>query len=1278
MFVALVKSRRRRSSVWLCALAALALGLGVFGSGFAQTPIADPPESRIYALSSADASSARAQLLEALRSVGAEVSVVADPQSSRLIVTATGSVHQLVDRLLGQIESSRFESSQHPTSAQGAGEGPLVRSYQIPPAQRAYVDQLANHLSATPGFRGVYDSRSGHWVVVAPADIHRQIAAQFTPMDLPAARPKAPAETTRPSTNQVPVVPLPPVAQPRTATGSASQTIGTSGVERQPTNNQTAIPPSKVKLQLCQLTARSLHARLEKVLERPLPTQRDRTEQWVRFVVDGGDGTPVEFVVHQQNGELLLKGRWRNVQSWKQIVAALDTPPTDKQVTQLVSTDPASEAKVRQVVGAINTSAAEGGNIPRLARLAQRVQNQGEDSAAPANRQADPLDSLLGPVQIESVEGTDVLVLRGNPRDVQRVMEVIEEIERLAAISEPRLEVVVLAHVQSEALARLLQQVFEQSLSNYGYGRLTVVPLVKPNAVLVVGLPTTVGKAVQILQRLDQPGEALTQFEVFRLKHATAANASTVVENMFDTQANQQVPTLAPKALIVADGRTNALIVRASPRDMQEVRALIEELDRPGNESVNELRIFKLKNTIATELEDVLQSALSEQGNQGADSESDRGLNSLLRLVTIGPAGQAQLESGVLADARITADTGTNALVVSAPTESMPLLEALIAQLDQTPDAAAELKVFTIVNGDAIALGDMLDEMFGSEQQQQGGGANQDQQRLFQLRFSVDERTNSIIAAGSSEELLVVEAVLLRLDGSDVRQRRSRIYRLKNAPAEAIAQALRETLTGERGVQETAPGVASPFQQIEREVVVVPDVNSNSLIISSTPQYYDRITELVDDLDVQAPMVMIQVLIAEIALGDADEFGVELGLQDSVMFDRSLLEDIDRTTVTAISQNQGTSDTVTTQIIDSARLTPGFDFGDPNLGLGNSGSNTSLATAAQLAAQGLSSFGVGRISQEAGFGGLVLSASSDSVSMLLRALQESQRVEVLSRPQIMALDNQTGRAFVGQTVPFITGTSIDQLGRTLNTIEPRDVGLNLEVTPRISPDGLVVMNVFASNDRLGPVSDGVPIAIANNGDPINSPIIDSISATTTVSAVSGQTIVLSGLLTKRDRALHRRVPLLADIPLVGSLFRFDSTSTLRTELLIVLTPHVINNQFEAEMIKQIESARMNWCLADVVDMHGPAGLRSQGDRLGAAEAETIYPNEMPSGEQLLLPPGSEMTQPQIAPPFSQFSPPTEQQNVTPATYNEPPKKRSRFNLLRNFGKSTETSDRDKG
>jgi len=977
---------------------------------------------------------------------------------------------------------------------------------------------------------------------------------------------------------------------------------------------------TKEIIQLRTLTGEALHKRLQMVLKRVLPAERDPTGQWLGFIVDQHNGRSVTLWANVQTGQVQILGTPEQARSWRHVVEALDTPAGANTHTQVVVTKKESAAKVRQAVGVLSNQ-----GVP-----AQTVQNEAAGAGVVA-ADANPDGSLLGPVQIETVEGTDILVLRGNPRDVERVLQVIEEIERLAAISEPRVDIVPLEHVESVALAALLQQVFDEALSRrYGYGRVVVVPLVKPNAILLVGLPTTVDKATEILKQLDQPGKLLTQYELFRLKYAQATEAREVLVDLFPPAQGEGLTTLGPKALVIADSRTNALIVRASPRDMVEIRTLVKDLDHQGSDSVNELRVFKLKNILAEELEDVLQEAFDPD-----DATDNANLSRLLRFTTIDAAGQRQLESGVLAGVRVTANSGANALIVSAPADTMHLLAALISQLDQMPDVGIDLRVFTVVNGDATSLAEMLLGLFGDPQQQEvgGGGGGGAQQQLTTLRIEVDERTNSIIAAGNSDDLLTVEAILRTLDAGETRQRQNHIYRLKNKFVLDVAEALNEWLRAERQVQGTAPGLASPFEQIEREVVIVPEVSSNSLIVSASPRYYEIIEELVQELDKQDAMVMIQVLIAEISLGDLDEFGVEFGLQDSAIFDRSLLSELELTSSTVAIQDGGNLNTVEQQIVQSAIMTPGFLFGDPAQGLGNSGSDRALATAGAVAGQALSSFGVNRISSEGGFGGLVLSASSDSVSMLLRALQESRRIEVLSRPQIMALDNQLGYTFVGQTVPFITSSEISVVGTPQNTIERINVGLNLEVTPRISPDNLVVMTVFASNNRLRPLDEGVPVAIAPNGDPILSPIVDSIEARTTVSAMSGQTVVLSGLLRKEDRALHRRVPILADIPLLGSLFRYDSVSTKRSELLIILTPHVIRSRFESEMIKQVESARMSWCLSDVIDLHGPVGLRSRQDPAGAAEAEAIYPEPIPA-EQLMPTLGS----PQPSPFDSQDTP----------------------------------------
>jgi len=988
----------------------------------------------------------------------------------------------------------------------------------------------------------------------------------------------------------------------------------------------------KILLPLKMLSAESLHARLEKILRRRLATSQDPSGKWLGFNIDQVEGQPVTIWANNEEKQVQLSGPVKLVESWKGVIMLLDTPTNGASITQMVATKPSSKAKIRQAVNAIEAAGSVAQN--------ETEQEPGNPTlAAPNNTQNDAESdsvgvSLLGPMQIETVEGTDILLLRGNQRDVDRVLEVIENIERMSDIGDPGIEVVALEHVDSKALAILLEQIFTDNTQKYGYGSVGVYPLSRPNSILLIALPISMQRAKETIAKLDRPGEEEAQFESIQLKHGKASDILQIVESLFPaTEAQDGTTLLEPKAQVIADDRTNTLIVRASPRDLKEIRALVERIDQLGSKATNDLRIFKLKSSVAEDLENVLREAFTgDPGNNDANNK----LAQLLRLVTIDAEGKRILEQGVLSQSRITSSASANALIVEAPAESMPLLESLIEQLDQSPDAAIEMKIFPLENGDATALVDTLSELFSTGE---GGQGNNDQGAdITRLRVEVDQRTNSILAAGSREDLITVEAILRTLDSAEGRERENRVYRLKHKFAFDLAPALNQLLQAEREVLRTAPGTVSPFEQLEREVLVVNEDSSNSLLVSATPSYFERIDRLINELDVQEEMVMIQVLIAEIELGDIDEFGVELGLQDSVLFDRSLLGELLTTTNTTITNDvAGGSTNFEQEIIQSATNTPGFSFGDPAAPLGNAGSTSSLATAGSVASQALSSFGVNRVSSNAGFGGLVLSASSNSVSMLLRALQESRRMEVLSRPQIMALNNQQGSAFVGQVVPFILSSTPDlNTGQPINTVTQLNVGLELIVIPRISPNGLVVMDITATNNRLRPLSEGVPVAIAPNGVPILQPIQDSIQARTVVSAMSGQTVVLSGLITKEDNALHRRVPILADIPLLGSLFRFDSVSTRRRELLIIMTPHVVKNRFDTEMLKQVESARMNWCLSDVVALHGPAGLRSQSDRAGVAEAETVYPEQIPAEQY--QPPQQSAPQPQYAPAAQQYTP----------------------------------------
>jgi type II secretion system protein D len=824
------------------------------------------------------------------------------------------------------------------------------------------------------------------------------------------------------------------------------------------------------------------------------------------------------------------------------------------------------------------------------------------EQAGEAVRHTELLRRLGYDVEIEVLPDQDVIVLRGRDVDVEAVAEIIREIERVARLAKPEIDIVPLKHVRDETVVSVIEQVLE-TLTQGRQGRVTLKALGQPNAILLIGWGESRAVVRGLITKLDLPMEASAALKIFGLRYASAEGVRSVVEQFFVDNES-----LGPTAKIVPDVRTNTLIVQAAPRALQEVALLIDRLDTEEGNAVKQVRVFPLAHTLASDLAKTLQAAIdSTKGDT-------TGRSTELEFLTIDGEQERMIRSGLLDDVDISVNEQTNALVVSGPANSMNLIEALIKELDQ-PIATAQIKVFRVTHGDANSLVLMLRALLpnqnSSSPRPQLPGA-EGESSLVSLRFAVEQRTNSIIASGTEGDLRIVEALLLRLDENDTQRRRSTVYRLRNAPALDVARAVNEFLRSERMVQQVAPGEESAQEQFEREVIVVAEPVSNSLIVSATRRFYDEILNVVERLDAQPPQVVIQVLIGQVALNETDEFGVEIGLQDSVLFDRSLLGDLTTTTESTQTSTANGVVTKTNEIVLSATNTPGFNFNNINP-LGNTASKRALAAAGTVGTQGLSNFLVGRINNELGFGGLVLSAGSENVSLLIRALQETRRLEVLSRPQITTLDNQQAFIQVGQRVPRVTSTSITTFGQT-NSIELDNVGLILIVTPRISPTGMVVMEIDAERSEVGPEVEGIPISVSNDGTVVRSPRIDITTAQTTVSAANGETIILGGLITKRSRDVHRRVPLIADIPLIGDLFRYDLVQEQRSELLIILTPHVVMGPAEMERIRQIESARMHWCAADVHEIHGSSCFCNRTEcPICEADVPIIFPDLNPRG-----------------------------------------------------------------
>ncbi len=780
-------------------------------------------------------------------------------------------------------------------------------------------------------------------------------------------------------------------------------------------------------------------------------------------------------------------------------------------------------------------------------------------------------------------------------------------------------------------------------------GSLVFIPVVRQNAILLAAPKSRLEDIKKEIARLDIPLADDGRAVPFPLKRAAAARVAQLITNFYtdrfpnETHAQHQIR-------VTYDDGTNTVFVQAAPADLAEIRSLIEHIDTTFTNAVNDLRIVPLRSAVADDLAQIITRTVTEsytqtsgttptttggggaggalgggafgQGAQGGalgqpgGAFGGIGTSSVLTnqpalarqtkvkaLRLISNKNPKALESGIFEDVRITSDARTNSLIIDAPPQTMQLILALIKEMDIPPFARAEINVFTLQKADAVQTALTLQQLFlgqggltstgttsagtGGARPAVGGvttgvggaslgsprplqftisGTTPEGAPIIDLRLTVDERTNSLVVAGSRNDLDVIEAIIAKLETTDPRARRSEAYKLRNALAADVAAALNDFLPKSLKVI-TNSGQLSGFQELQKDVVITAEPISNTLLINASPEYFETVLRLVMELDVMPPQVMIQVLVAEVDITNSDEFGVQIGLQSPVIFNRGL------------TTGSGFADNVTLNQAITQTVTPGYNFNNVNIQPGNN----SAVNPSTVGYQGLNNLGVGLVSPINGVGGFVFSAASNSFNLLIRALAVQNRVDILSRPQIMTLDNQTALINVGKEIPIVTSTTLSATGLSQQNIDRRQVGVILQVTPKIGPDGQILMRIIPEVSAVDPT----PVNLGNGNI---GTALDIQHVETTITAYDGETIALGGLLTKSDTKTENKIPWLGDLPGVGALFRYRTQNKAKKELLFIMTPHVVRCRADADRILAEESRKMDWFLADVIKIHGNAGI----------------------------------------------------------------------------------------
>jgi general secretion pathway protein D len=330
---------------------------------------------------------------------------------------------------------------------------------------------------------------------------------------------------------------------------------------------------------------------------------------------------------------------------------------------------------------------------------------------------------------------------------------------------------------------------------------------------------------------------------------------------------------------------------------------------------------------------------------------------------------------------------------------------------------------------------------------------------------------------------------------------------------------------------------------------IMAEPDSHDIIINADENTTKALMEVIKNLDKPQPQVLIKVVFLEVTHNNSLDVGIEGQYNgQSSAFGRiaSYLTNYSVFTNTTVTTPQGggpATTTTTTAIQPSAitQLNNSYIFNN-NFG---------------LAAQGANPNGAGQYS-----------ILSSDFTATLRAIAQAGKAQLLSRPSVLARNNQPATIQIGQDVPLITSVRYDTFGNAINSVTYQPVGIILKVTPFITSEGLVQMIVQPSDSAIDP-SQSVTIQAG-----VSAPVIDVRSADTVVVTPDGQTVVIGGLMQHDTADTVSKVPILGDIPLVGNLFKHKVSSDAKTELLIFLTPHVVQAPSQLAMMSEAEKNHM--------------------------------------------------------------------------------------------------------
>lgn len=459
-------------------------------------------------------------------------------------------------------------------------------------------------------------------------------------------------------------------------------------------------------------------------------------------------------------------------------------------------------------------------------------------------------------------------------------------------------------------------------------------------------------------------------------------------------------------------------------------------------------------------------------------------------------------------DYALSAYAPSNTLAITAPKSN---LNRALSFVDQVENSKTQGRSVTLPlrHGDAKSMATSLSKVLKSRDEE-----NAKKGRVSMSLVAPDERTNSLLIYGDDTSIDMAKQAISALDVVTPKGKGDvHLIQLSNARAEDLAAVINSLV--ERQVAGSGNEEKSPDFVLSKDIKVVADKATNSLLITARPDEFDALRNVVEKLDIVRKQVFIEAAIMEVSATASFSFGVNWTAagktsQDSIG-------------VGGVNLNGGTID------LGSNRM-------------------VSLPSGASLATIFTDAFRIG--------------GTSYNIQSILNAVKGNSDINVLSTPQLLTLDNEEASVEVVDNIPYVKETTTrNDADFTTQAMDYKDVGVKLKVTPRISADGSLRLEV---EQEISRVTNGV--ITLSNGNQLVAPTTRKRVIKSTILLQDTQTAVIGGLLDDQNTYNQSAVPGLGDIPVLGWLFKSRNKEFTRTNLFVFLTPRIIRSPEESQQV----------------------------------------------------------------------------------------------------------------